>query len=630
MKGIPELPLLRRELTELSNRRRTYVVRVLGAIIILFFVFVAYQDVIAGRMSYRMTFEMGGMNRFLGIGGDVFEAVTPKLFYIIQILMPAFCCACITSEKESNTIGTLLLTRLSPGTIIIEKFFSRLIPMLTLLLLTFPILAYVHSLGGVDTDLLIGTLWLLLCECFLFASIAILCSAWFTTTVSAFTVSYALTAFQAIMSFSLELRTFVPSAIYSSFFLGGQEPSLSLTSEVALAFMTSLAKSMQFVGIPIPVGRWLLVVAMSVPSLLVTACCLMAARGVLVPRAFVTHSSVLMRIFRAVDSFFKELNDRTTGGVVLIKDSETLPGDQPVVWREQNKKSLGKARYLFRILVILEGPTLFICMMAATLSARNAFQGLYFLEGLIWMFALLVVVVKSATLFSSERANQTIEPLLATPMTATSMLDQKVTGMKRLLIVLAVPIMTVHFTHFMLNVNFSISQLFSFPMLRTLTYLLLSLAATIVLLHLIVWLTAGIGLRIYAQTRAVLTSLTVIALWCLLPFLLTAIGLRGGFVFNNLLLMLSPVSIIMFLEAFVREPMMGNIYDPATQQKIEPWFIAWAIGALLTYFIVTLVLRSCMRHLSPRLLGRLESPATPSLAAKPAASRVTLLEGAQS
>lgn len=626
MKGIPELPLLRRELTELANRRRTYVVRVLGAIIILFFVFVSYQSVMDRRMTSRLAFEMAGMNRFLGIGGDVFEAVTPTLFYIIQILMPAFCCACITSEKESNTIGTLLLTRLSPGTIITEKFFSRLVPMLTLLLLTFPILAHVHSLGGVDTDLLIGTLWLLLCECFLFASIAILCSAWFSTTVSAFTVSYALTGFLAMMSSSLELSTFVPSAIWRSFFLTGQQAELSFFSEVTLAFLTRA----QFIGIPIPAGRWMLVIALSVPSLLITSACLLAARTVLVPRAFVTHSSVLMKVFRAVDRFFKDLNDRTTGGIVLIRDSDTLPEDQPVVWREQSKKSLGKARYLFRILVVLEGPTLFVCMMAATLSARNAFSGLYFLEGLIWVFAMLVVVVKSATLFSSERANQTFEPLLATPMTATDMLDQKVTGMKRLLIVLAVPIMTVHFTHFMLNVNFSISQLLSLPMLRAVGYLLLSLAATMLLLNLIVWLTAGIGLRIHAQTRAVLTSLTVIAFWCLLPFLIRAVGIGGGFVLNNVLLLLSPVSVIAFLEAFVREPMMGNIYDSATREKVEPWYILWSLGSLIIYLILTVLIRAGVRHLSPQLLGRLESPMLPSHAAEPAQGRVPLLKGAQS
>ena len=101
--------------------------------------------------------------------------------------------------QADDTIGTLLLTRLSPATIIAEKFMSRLVPMLTLLLLTFPVLAHVLTLGGVDTEFMIGSLWLLFCECLLFASVALLCSSWFATTVSAFTVSYCLTGFLLVV-----------------------------------------------------------------------------------------------------------------------------------------------------------------------------------------------------------------------------------------------------------------------------------------------------------------------------------------------------------------------------------------------------------------------------------------------
>ena len=48
---------------------------------------------------------------------------------------------------------------------------------------------------------------------------------------------------------------------------------------------------------------------------------------------------------------------------------------------------------------MLEGPTLFICLAAATISANNAFTGLYFLEGFIWILAVLIITVKGATLF---------------------------------------------------------------------------------------------------------------------------------------------------------------------------------------------------------------------------------------
>ena len=300
-----------------------------------------------------------------------------------------------------------MLTRLNPGTIILEKFGSRLVPMLTLLLLTFPVLAHVHTLGGVDTDLLIGTLWLLFCECLLFASVAIACSTWFTTTVVAFIWSYVLIGFLAVLTLSLGYTTFVPSAIWRTAFMASQWG----ISRSQMAVINAVG-----MGPTVAQSSWLITISKSVPALFATAVFLLFARLTLVRRAFVSQASVLLKVLRVVDVFFTALNERTTGGIELVRDSNPLPADDPVAWRERNKKSLGKARYLFRVLVMLEIPTLFICVLAATASARNDFKGLSVLQGLIWTLAVLVAVVKAATLFSSERAKQTIEPLLATPL----------------------------------------------------------------------------------------------------------------------------------------------------------------------------------------------------------------------
>ena len=594
MKWIPELPLLRRELTELANRRRTYVVRVVGAVVVLFFVFVAYEQAMANRLR-RPGFGIGGPNQYWGIGREIFARITPTLFYTIQLLMPAFCCACITSEKESNTIGTLLLTRLSPGTIIAEKFFSRLVPMLTLLLLTFPMLAHVLSLGGVDTELLIGTLWLLFCECILFASIALVCSAWFSTTVSAFTVSYCLTGMLAIMSMSLEVRTFVPSAIWRSIYVFGLPLQVSPPTTF---FFQSLLTFTGVTNVNQPPPMWLLIMIKSIPSLVVTFCCLLAARLLLVSRAFTSHSSVLMKLFKALDRFFKDLNDRTTGGILLVRDSDRMPEDAPVTWREQNKKSLGKARYLFRMLLFLEGPTLFVCMLAASLSAQNAFEGLYVLQTVVWILATLVAAVKGATLFSSERAKQTIEPLLATPMTSVDMLNQKVAGMRRLLIVLAIPILTVNFTHFILNVDVGWSL-----SLRAVTYAFLSVWSTFVLLYLITWTSAGIGLKVHSQTKAVLMSVTFLGLWAAVPMVamnVFSLPHRDALkVFTCSLL--SPV---MFTEAYLREAYL-KVYEDG--QLVEAAYLLPAMISVASYTVIVIAVRWCVQLKSPRLLNRGES-----------------------
>jgi len=595
---IPELPLLRRELTELANRKRTYIIRVVGAIVILLFLFFAYQQTMLIRKASIRNGMSSGIGQYLGIGGDIFEKITPILFYTIQLLMPALCCACITSEKENNTIGTLFLTRLTPGTIIMEKLGSRLIPMLTLLLLTFPVLAYVYTLGGVDTDLLLGTLWLLFCECLLFASIAIMCSSWFTTTVTSFIWSYVLIGFLAALTLSLGFSTFVPSAIWHTTFSGAQNSGMSRAQ-------LQLLSAMGIGSGPGNSDTWLILVFRSIPSLLVTALFLLVARLVLVRRAFVSQSSVLLKVFRTVDTFFKDLNERTTGGIELVKDSNPLPDEDPVAWRERNKKSLGKARYLFRILVLLELPTFFICMLAAVSSARNYFEGLYVLQGLIWTLAVLVLAVKAATLFSSERSKQTIEPLLATPMTAVEMLNQKIAGMRRLVIVMAVPILTVNLTHALLHRT---------NVLRPLSYMLLSTYSAFMLLYLVVWISAGIGLKIHSQTKSVLAAVSTLFAWVVIPVALCNLlsaysrtgpsaGYMAAQVDRKIVLLASPLTPVAFTEDFLLQwESYGYNRAPDETTKLLFSLVAIAIYSGVLFFASRII-----RHLCASLLNRRES-----------------------
>ena len=606
-----QLPLLRRELTELANRRRTYVVRMVGAVVILFFLFLAYRAAVALRTQYNFG-QVLGWQQFMGIGGDIFAGIAPTLFYTIQVLMPALCCASVTSEKENNTIGTLLLTKLSPTTIVLEKLGSRIIPMLTLILITFPVLAYVFTLGGVDTNMLIATLWLLLCECLLFASIAIMCSAWFPTTVSSFIWSYVIIAILAALTLSLGMQTFVPSAIWRSSF------SMPQRMMATMGFGGG--------GTGGASTHWLIMVSRSVPSLYATFLFVFIARFVLVRRAFVSHSSVLLKVFRKVDGFFKELNERTTGGIELVADSNPLPGTDPVAWRERNKKSLGKARYLFRMLVALEIPTLFVCAATAIGSSQRLFYELYVLETLIWMLAVLVITVKGATLFSSERSKQTIEPLLASPMSAVEMVNQKIAGMRRLIIVMAVPILTVNLTHFLLNIGSS--RFFSAGTARPAIYFAACVFSVFTLLYLIAWISTGIGLKVQAQTKAVLAAVSVISMWAILPMVFSTLFDRPGGLIYEFVFSFSPASLIVAVERFLVERYSDfSSYGPeADAAAIMFWVCARAVAygfcLLCTVFVV--------QWLSPRLLNRRESP--PSARSIPATMPTTApaLEGSRS
>lgn len=576
---IPELPLLRRELTELSNRRRTYIVRFLGSIVVLTVVLLLLEQ---GLNSVNLGagppwIVMRGApapynpNRYLGSGGTIFQLIVPTLFRFVEFLMPALICGSISMEKERNTLGTLFVTRLSPITIVFEKLCSRLVPMFTFLLLTFPVLAFVYSLGGVDTILLLSTLWLLFCECLLFACIGLMCSSWFATTVTAFLWSYVLTGLLVLTAELSRIPVLSPFNVWRNQLDGFNGPGGWATTAVAAGFMPPGVPGANPYGDP----AWLVflramfgVVVASIPSLLAAGTCLLVARFFLIRRAFVSSSSVLLKLFKRVDAFFMQANNtRLTRGIVLVKDHSSLPLFDPVAWRERTKKSLGKARYLIRILTVVEGPILFICLVTATSMQTSNFESLRGLLFFAWGLASLMLTVKAATLMSSERTRETLDALLSTPMTLKEILTQKIAGARRLMMVLSIPIFTVNFTLLMMHFDAgSVIRNQNYVVLGSIAgYCVLALATAIIMMHQLAWLATLLGLRSTSQTRSVMMSLSVVTAWLLVSVWIAS---PGGWLHRQLL----PDDAGDYVNYFRnRYPYgMGSLpeLDPATTQQV--------------------------------------------------------------
>ena len=138
------LPLLAKELTEQAVRRRTYVVRTVYACLLFGAVFLMFYD--------RVGRNIGSPTAVLGHGREMFAAIIGLQFTGIYLFMPAITCGVLTLEKEHNSLGLLFLTRLGPWTIVLEKYLGRLVPMLTFLLLSMPLLAFTYTFGGLPNS----------------------------------------------------------------------------------------------------------------------------------------------------------------------------------------------------------------------------------------------------------------------------------------------------------------------------------------------------------------------------------------------------------------------------------------------------------------------------------------------
>jgi hypothetical protein len=195
--------------------------------------------------------------------------------------------------------------------------------------------------------------------------------------------------------------------------------------------------------------------------------------------------------------------------------------------------------------------------------------------------------------------------------------------MRRLLIVLSVPVLTVNLTYFLLHIDFR--NISAVSVLRPVVYLLLSISATFVLLHLVTWLSAGIGLKIHSQTKAVLASVAVVTAWTVIPLVIIPL-FRFRTPVQELVTTFSPYSAVAATEQYLIEPFMRTNYNQYGQVE-EISRLWWACCAIVVYATLTLIIRQVVRMTCPFLLSRRENSSELPPASVTRHAQVAALEG---
>lgn len=613
----PGLPLLVKELAEQSSRKRTYVIRTLYALLLFGFAMLIFWGSV-----YR---EINSPFDVLGRGREMFMAVLALQFGGVYLFMPAITCGVITSEKERNTIGLLLLTKLGPTTILLEKLLGRLVAMGTFLLLSLPLMGFSYALGGItQAELWIG-IWALGITVLQVGALALACSAFFRTTVQAFIATYIfgfLMYFGPMMlgemSYTVRETYEVWAGMYNG--IANMFAQLAFTGRLSLFyappggptdFEPLNLQQYDFPGLflaPVMlVDRWDMsawqVIPRSLPTLASTVAFFVLARVFIVRRAFAPSRNMLLKVFHRMDGVFQRLNqNRVTKGIILINEFSTLPGGDPVAWRETRKKSLGTFRYLIRILVLTETPVLVICLLMAGSSDTSGMEAVSAVLFICWIMSALLVCVKAATLISGERSHETLDVLLSTPIRSDELVRQKFRGVRRLMFVLAIPLLTI--VAFQTYMRLGLSSVFSDEEDSPLLYFLAAGLAVAVYLPLVAWVSFAIGLRVKSQARAIFGSLAVIVGWCAVPLILGVsimelFRLHGDSVFHYLLLT-SPAAIIPFAE-----------FSALDEFNNTPWLAVFFNYSF--YIPILLFVRWQSLAFAARHLGRAESAAPPPI-----------------
>jgi ABC-type transport system involved in multi-copper enzyme maturation permease subunit len=542
------LPILVKDLTELAAQRRTYLIRAAYGLVLFTGSCVLFYANLGVAASARQT---------LGRGATYFSLLLTFQLVAMYLVVPLLTASAIAGERQRATLVLLILSPLTPRQIVLQKYFSRMTPVLSFVFLSFPLLAITYTFGGVTiAELLLGII-VLTFVCLELGAFGIMCSAWCATTAQALGATYV-------------------GALLFPWLCSG-------------VCCTLPAGWMNASG-PASVPRIAAVVASGF-SAFSTAACLTIAETVLASRALTSSDRSVPPLLRILDRFFEALN-WFAGGVVLLRDRPGLPAREPIRWRETRKKAFGTPRYLARVLLAVELPILLLAP-ALRLSGSPALQEqrLLIILNITWMTTALLVALFAASVVSQERSRQSLIVLLTTPLTAREILDQKLAGVDRLMAVLAVPLATLCLFQFWWHSPTSFE------------YLLLSAASLAIYLPTVKWLATGLGLRMRTQLIAIVATVCVLAVWTVA--LALAVPVLSQFHADSppiraLMFVLSPFDV---LRAIQNAAITDMAFVPNSRERYFPFLLHFAF-----YGALCLLLRHrCFRHID-RHLGRIPQP----------------------
>ncbi len=530
------LPLFRREMLVQSVRVRTYVIRAAFAVV-LFMVALCYAAAVTGTPL------IGAAVRLPGQGRVILDALVWMLFALIYVFAPATASGVITLERERQTLVLLYLTKLTAWHVIFEKYLSRLLPLLAILLLAMPLLVFAFTFGGVSPAMLGTSMWFLLITAVQVTAVAVLCSTLCQRTTQAFIVTYGVLLLLYLGPLFVDISLF--GGDYYDYLLSGRartSQNISLTANTLTSLLAPPpaipSEYALFACFPVTLYlvhyepailgttfAWSSMLTAGVPTLISAAVCLLLAPFLVFYRAFEEQRfNAFQRTKRLAERFGMWRGPHASRNDRVQKTLTVIPGHDPIAWRESTKGS----RNWVIFLLLLEIPALVLAVWFARTS--NGDEGYLSAEVFgLWAISALLICVHTASLFTRERSQQTLDLLLTTPLTSAEIVQQKFNGIRNLMIVCAIPLISC----------LLFEAWWRTAMARPMTpeqyrdwgefiwweYLITSIACIVIYFQIIGWIALWAGMRNKSPTRATLQALGGLLAFCCVPQFLLVLPL---------------------------------------------------------------------------------------------------------
>jgi ABC-type Na+ efflux pump permease subunit len=407
-------PVLFYDMVRVSRRGRYVVLRIVyGALL--------FSSLGAIAQRWLEHVQIPTENELARVANCCLSIVVALQFIAVITLMPAYAAGAITEERERRTLEYLLATDLADREIVLGKFLSRLANMTMLLLVGLPVVSLLQLLGGIDLGLLLLAFAATVLFMLSVAALSLFCSVHALRTRGAVVEAYVLLAAYLLVlpAFSEVLR------ITATGSRGYEAPVLN-----ALPWLNAGNPLYLFTGLVAPIFTGIGLRGTGLSSQLATSFARFAAF-----HAFVTIGCLWLAVRR--------LRRAPRSKTLIPAKRRSSPGRSrhvwgpPVLWKEMQIRGWPRVKGAQRIylgalfaLTTLMSVTPLLAILAEDRRwrAEDANTMVRSYVSLLSCVLLIAVTLKSSAAIAGERTKQTLDALLATPLSTREILWGKWLG----------------------------------------------------------------------------------------------------------------------------------------------------------------------------------------------------------
>jgi ABC-type transport system involved in multi-copper enzyme maturation permease subunit len=342
--------------------------------------------------------------RYLAVLGEgFFLSVMGTQLTLVLLAAPAATAGAICLDRARGTLTHMLMTDLSVAEIVLGKLASRLVPVLTMLACTLPVLEILTLLGGVDPAALLSGFAVTFGVAVLGCSLAMALSLWVGKTHEALLCTYAVWVLWLLAG---PMTGMLARTVGWTWFTVPRrsEPYFMALAPYWWPGSVGWSDYVQFLGVTCSIAAVLIGVTM----LRLRSLCMRESVRRVRPSRTPWQGFNIWRVL--------------TGAIPWLTPS--LDGN-PVVWREWRRSR--PSRWMMLVIVVYGG----LCLLFSVLGmlwAGTAGEAGAVVNGFQVAVGLLLLSVTAATSLAEERAHGSLDLLLSTPLSTRQIVAGKWLG----------------------------------------------------------------------------------------------------------------------------------------------------------------------------------------------------------